>query len=1067
MINKLRNMSLGCIAFAATATTAMAQNPDRDIYPKFDKSNDILIAQFDNRADADDVHSQAALGCMLLHEDFKGVNVYGVMGATGTQKAKIIDSSALFNAIYGPQGNNTWTDARSKNEHSHVISPEWTRSVERIKNKVLPILQSGGHVWVQEAGQSHLTADWIQALHAEGISKNLTRSNVHVVQHSSFNHGACRKSDMVFVRANSDYILIPDGNGNHDSEKGQDASHIEGYPRTINGSTDYETDDNELEAHKPLRQGASSSSNPNETIRNYWSLVEKITKGFNHGYSVIPDGGLDFSDCSENHWIFDLGPSLDSIPEFWSRYVLKVPSNDGASVYQEKDGLVIMEAENTKSKLNKWTKKTNIPDYTGNSFIEFTGNSHHNGPANSPLKYTFKITKPGHYTLALLAAKEHITINGKVRTDLANDCYVRVEGDYNAVSKKAPLELLKRDTKLFGGEDKSFRWASVLDLGSHNFTKPVYDFKAGETYTLVISGRSKAFKIDRILLRHSSVQKNIAQKRTNPESKLENSGPQTQVLGPNINAIDIVDLNSGPVPFSVDTSNSALQIAAGIESNRNKWARATFKSNLKAGLYDLTLTTMKERDGESPYRILINGQVVGASKNHTTNRDYALQDHTFKGINVPEGATVRVEAKAVTNGKIPEGNGTAYARGRWTQLVFTPAAIDQTPTINTKVLTEATVGELYNFTLKATGGDGALRWSLRNSQLPQGLQLISTSGKISGVPISQGAYNFKVQVKDADGDLKVRSLQLIVNEATSTLPEGKESTNIGSTNFNTTANYDNGTYSIDASGTDIWGNEDSFGFIHQSVTGDVELTAKIQSLDAEHIWAKAGVMIRETLDADSKHAMTVITPDSGVSFQRRVSTGSNSKHSTIPGIQAPEFVRVVRNDNLFTGYYSSSNNVWFPINSIEIDMATETQVGLAVTSHDDEAEASAVISNYRVRKAAQSLSVVRFILVNADTNEDIREVLHNSTIKLSQDGYNLNIRAEVSDKVQSVVFNVNEENPRTENSAPYSMSGDMQGAYNSWQAEIGTHTIMATPFSVTKGEGNTGSSLAVIIKVVE
>ncbi|WP_430936026.1 hypothetical protein [Saccharicrinis sp. 156] len=39
--------------------------------PIFDKKKDILIAQFDSKPDTDDIHAQAALGCMLLHKDLK------------------------------------------------------------------------------------------------------------------------------------------------------------------------------------------------------------------------------------------------------------------------------------------------------------------------------------------------------------------------------------------------------------------------------------------------------------------------------------------------------------------------------------------------------------------------------------------------------------------------------------------------------------------------------------------------------------------------------------------------------------------------------------------------------------------------------------------------------------------------------------------------------------------------------------------------------------------------------------------------------------------------------------
>jgi len=61
---------------------------------------------------------------------------------------------------------------------------------------------------------------------------------------------------------------------------------------------------------------------------------------------------------------------------------------------------------------------------------------------------------------------------------------------------------LKKSNKFFGGADKKFAWASgnKLDLGGeHNKRIPAYQFKAGETYTLTVSGRSQKFKLDQIM----------------------------------------------------------------------------------------------------------------------------------------------------------------------------------------------------------------------------------------------------------------------------------------------------------------------------------------------------------------------------------------------------------------------------------------------------------------------------------------------------------------------------------------------------------------------------------------
>lgn len=187
------------------------------------------------------------------------------------------------------------------------------------------------------------------------------------------------------------------------------------------------------------------------------------------------------------------------------------------AVYQETDGLVSIELEDTKSPLGLWELKDSKlnNDFSGKGYLEFIGNTPINGAPKSPIEYSFTINKGGLYFLHLRCAKEVLVIKGEKRTDIANDCYIRVEGDFgagpNAGDKHkndAPLSLLRKDTKFFGGADKKFEWATGnrLDPGGHNNKRvAVYDFKAGETYKLVISGRSQFFKIDRLAFRHKDV----------------------------------------------------------------------------------------------------------------------------------------------------------------------------------------------------------------------------------------------------------------------------------------------------------------------------------------------------------------------------------------------------------------------------------------------------------------------------------------------------------------------------------------------------------------------------------
>ena len=184
-------------------------------------------------------------------------------------------------------------------------------------------------------------------------------------------------------------------------------------------------------------------------------------------------------------------------------------------------------------------------------------------------------------------------------------------------------------------------------------------------------------------------------------------------------------------------------------------------------------------------------------------------------------------------------------------------------------------------------------------------------------------------------------------EATEGLPSPWVTTDIGSVNFEGTADFANGTFTVEGSGADIWGPTDAFRYVYQPVSGDVEIRARVASLEFTHAWAKAGVMIRENLNADSRHVMTVVTPGQGVAFQRRTSTGAQSLHTPATGA-APYWVRLVRSGNTFTSYRSSNGTTWNQIGSVNITMPSSILIGLPVTSHNNSTLCTAAFTDVSV-----------------------------------------------------------------------------------------------------------------------
>ncbi|MBN2593758.1 MAG: hypothetical protein JXA81_09645 [Sedimentisphaerales bacterium] len=160
-----------------------------------------------------------------------------------------------------------------------------------------------------------------------------------------------------------------------------------------------------------------------------------------------------------------------------------------------------------------------------------------------------------------------------------------------------------------------------------------------------------------------------------------------------------------------------------------------------------------------------------------------------------------------------------------------------------------------------------------------------------------------------------------------------------------------GTYTMTGSGADIWAvngvEADEFHYAFKTLSGAGSISARVQSISETHVWAKAGVMIRETLDPDSAHAMMVVTPGSGISFQRRPGTGTTSVDDTTADITAPYWVKIERDiAGTFSAYSSADGSTWQKLGISEhIQMPSNVYIGLAVTAHNASATCEAVFTN--------------------------------------------------------------------------------------------------------------------------
>ncbi|MHC4120624.1 MAG: LamG-like jellyroll fold domain-containing protein [Planctomycetota bacterium] len=192
-----------------------------------------------------------------------------------------------------------------------------------------------------------------------------------------------------------------------------------------------------------------------------------------------------------------------------------------------------------------------------------------------------------------------------------------------------------------------------------------------------------------------------------------------------------------------------------------------------------------------------------------------------------------------------------------------------------------------------------------------------------------------------------------------------------------------GTYTMTASGTDIAGTSDQFHFAYKTLNGTGTIVARIDSIENTHAAARAGVMIRETLDAGSKHAFVNVMPENGVSSRGRTDTNTGSFNTTQAGITAPHWVKLERDvAGNFTASHSTNGTAWEPVElsvPTNISMASDVYVGLALTSHNSTVTCEAKFSNVTITGTVGAQWTNQDIGIASNASEPLYVAVSNST----------------------------------------------------------------------------------------
>src|SRR5262249_36987712 len=126
-----------------------------------------------------------------------------------------------------------------------------------------------------------------------------------------------------------------------------------------------------------------------------------------------------------------------------------------------------------------------------------------------------------------------------------------------------------------------------------------------------------------------------------------------------------------------------------------------------------------------------------------------------------------------------------------------------------------------------------------------------------------------------------------------TLPPGWDNRDIGSVGTAGSAAYSSGVFSVSGAGTNIDGRADSFQFAFEAISGNTQIVARVATVQNTHRFAKAGVMIRESLAPGSTNVLVNVRPDGTVEFSARTRTNAQTATiATSPGA-LPTWIRLI------------------------------------------------------------------------------------------------------------------------------------------------------------------------------
>ncbi len=175
-------------------------------------------------------------------------------------------------------------------------------------------------------------------------------------------------------------------------------------------------------------------------------------------------------------------------------------------------------------------------------------------------------------------------------------------------------------------------------------------------------------------------------------------------------------------------------------------------------------------------------------------------------------------------------------------------------------------------------------------------------------------------------------------------------TDVGTIKHLGSATYDAKTqqYQLSGSGQNIWATHDDFHFVWKRMKGDFILRTNAAFIGkGVELHRKVGLMVRTTLDSNSKHINAVVHGDGLTSLQYRKTVNGTTEEKKA-GITAADVIQLERKGNSYAMSVARNGDMFVSEEVTDLDLGDEVYVGIFICAHNADVTEKATFSNVRI-----------------------------------------------------------------------------------------------------------------------